>query len=535
MKKLSLCLMLLLAIVIPSFSVISFSSAEDVRHVTDKDFLIYLGSDSETGTKFWRYSRDPADPCWEGAGVYEMQLIGEVPKKVFLLDDKAAQSLIAKGIQIATSVCNERISKALPMTFEITLTPDDCQMKAWGFGTLSGDLRVEPELVHAKWDCKESKMLSYTNFALEEKQAKLEEEARKAKQEAYEKEQARLEEEARKANEEALKAAEDKNRSRREAAEKLFDEFSHKYGVEVWPNITELFANPFVYEGKCIGLASRFRQMTSATQGIFQTGLVQGVVVSGIPKGFFRAEADVLLAGRVLGTMEGVPHLKFIGAYFCKREDNCEEMGETIRGRESGGKPVQKLAREPRETKEGAPQGTKALLKPRSRKEIDDYLGKSEYAPTLARLDRDAIARFLVNNPKLRLAASIDNRESNRGFPVQDKDYRPYFLKADFTGDGSKDMAVCFVDEAVTPGIRDKQGHSRGQFVIVVFNRSSKGYSKPFVIEKEFPLEEGGLFYQTKSDGRGPSLLVQEKFETGAALCYQWKTDKYVMEETEGE
>ena len=103
------------------------------------------------------------------------------------------------------------------------------------------------------------------------------------------------------------------------------DEFASKNGIKTWLTIDELTGNPFVYEGKIIGVDVYFVKMVTATSGIFRPGGFYGakhIVVSKIPKGLFRtSDARIILAGKVLGNTESilpllgsvqVPHLKFI-------------------------------------------------------------------------------------------------------------------------------------------------------------------------------------------------------------------------------
>ena len=115
------------------------------------------------------------------------------------------------------------------------------------------------------------------------------------------------------------------------------DEFIKKNRVEEWPNISEFFANPFIYEGKIVALPVSFQEMQSATQGIFSDvrNPFQAFVVSDIPKGMFKISGTiVVLAGNVLGKTKlefplfglmQVPHLKFVGVHFCK-ENNCKDI-----------------------------------------------------------------------------------------------------------------------------------------------------------------------------------------------------------------
>jgi len=105
------------------------------------------------------------------------------------------------------------------------------------------------------------------------------------------------------------------------------EQFIKKYGVTAWPSTETLLVNPFMYEGKVIGITANFCEMTSATQAIFklrssETGpfavYSKPIIVSGIPRGLFTKEEVVELAGKVLGKKDGRTHLKFVGAYFYK-------------------------------------------------------------------------------------------------------------------------------------------------------------------------------------------------------------------------
>ena len=107
--------------------------------------------------------------------------------------------------------------------------------------------------------------------------------------------------------------------------ELMKQKFASKNGIKTWLTIDELIGNPFVYEGKIIGVDVYFVQMVTATSGIFRPGGFSGakhIVVSKIPKGLFKtSDARIILAGKVLGNTESivpllgsmqVPHLKFI-------------------------------------------------------------------------------------------------------------------------------------------------------------------------------------------------------------------------------
>ena len=123
----------------------------------------------------------------------------------------------------------------------------------------------------------------------------------------------------------------------KEKTYKQRDEFAKKNSVEEWPDTSELSANPFIYEGKIVALRVSFREMQTATQGIFAEVDSMGtlLIVSDIPKGMFKKSGTiVVLAGRVLGKTElqvpllglrQVPHLKFIGVHFCQHYD-CNDI-----------------------------------------------------------------------------------------------------------------------------------------------------------------------------------------------------------------
>ena len=105
--------------------------------------------------------------------------------------------------------------------------------------------------------------------------------------------------------------------------------FLKKHSVKEQPSQKALFANPFVYEGKVIGVTTCFYRMLSATKAMFCTRETNGstyVIVSDIPRGVFvKAGVSVLMAVQVLGNIDlptssnyVVPHLKFVGVHFNK-------------------------------------------------------------------------------------------------------------------------------------------------------------------------------------------------------------------------
>lgn len=111
---------------------------------------------------------------------------------------------------------------------------------------------------------------------------------------------------------------------------KRYNRFVRKNNVKEWPSIDALSANPFVYEGKTVGIILTFSKMLTATKGIFE----EEIVVSKIPKRTFTKRTRVILAGRVLGntavkTALGgevlLPYLKFVGVHFCK-DWTCSDL-----------------------------------------------------------------------------------------------------------------------------------------------------------------------------------------------------------------
>lgn len=124
----------------------------------------------------------------------------------------------------------------------------------------------------------------------------------------------------RKIEEEKRAKAEEKFNNKAKAN---YDNFNKKYKIQHWLTIDDLKVNPFIYEGKRVAIETTFEKMITAEKAIFG----DDVIASDIPKGLFSKQASIILAGKVLGN-EAVktpfggevllPHLKFIGAYFCE-------------------------------------------------------------------------------------------------------------------------------------------------------------------------------------------------------------------------
>lgn len=112
-------------------------------------------------------------------------------------------------------------------------------------------------------------------------------------------------------------------------------------GVKHFVTVTQLAANPFVYQGQVVAVYAVFQQMNSATEGVFSaTEFNDVLLVSALPPGrFTQARSMVMLAGRVMGKQEIklpvlgptlVPHLSFVGSAFCQKQ-NCADYSINLR------------------------------------------------------------------------------------------------------------------------------------------------------------------------------------------------------------
>lgn len=259
-------------------------ASEKVEVLSNNEFLFLLDSDPKTGSMFWIYSMNKNHKCWHYSGsIYK--IFGVIPNNISLLNNDVAQALIIKGAEIALNKCNSiKYGSA-----DISLVPQ-------GYRKVSSKThtKLEPLLVQAdvrggyqgnNWP-KITGLKNYVIEAEKKRLAKLEEERIKAK------------------------------------VKERFDDFVKKYRIQVWPTISSLSSNPFVHEGKVIGMELTFSRMTTATQGAFK----EGVIVSNIPKGLLTKKSKVVLAGRVLGNIAVKtplggevlrPHLSFVGVHFC--------------------------------------------------------------------------------------------------------------------------------------------------------------------------------------------------------------------------
>ena len=274
--------------------------ADHIRSLPGNSFLFLLGADSKTGVKFWSFSSNRSQKCWNSCGNGE--IYGEVPNTISLLDDSIVRSLVIMGSEMFFNNCKKLVEEGSLKWVTVNLIPTDYKVEARGGGPGSMlSIIFTPILVKGNVERKELKINSIKNYVAEAEQQRL--------KVAREKEQ------------------QDK---KRQEAKKTLDEFVSKNKVTTWLSVSALGANPFVYEGKIVAVNGIvFAQMLTATQGLFAGhGFMEGIVVSDIPKGLFTSEGTVvIIAGSVLGKTEtknplggtiSVPHLKFVGVHFCK-------------------------------------------------------------------------------------------------------------------------------------------------------------------------------------------------------------------------
>jgi hypothetical protein len=159
------------------------------------------------------------------------------------------------------------------------------------------------------------------------------EKVRREVEEARAREEAARVAEAQRARLEAERArlAEQQRQTNERAAASLaqYNEFVKRAGIQDWPSLDDLVANPFAYEGKTIGLWGSFSQMVARDRGIF----AGKVLLSSLPIDAVKNGAQTLVAGKVLGnefvdTPFGgkvpLPLLKFVDIYKCQ-QTNCED------------------------------------------------------------------------------------------------------------------------------------------------------------------------------------------------------------------
>jgi hypothetical protein len=290
------------------------SQANEVRRIQNKfpnwgsPFLVFMATDEETGTKFWRFSGKDNDPCWsspggipDGRSPGQSDIVGEVPNSVSLADDQKARAITLKAMKMAMNKCGLKKDQD---DFKIYLVAEGFEASADHLAVKYEPLLVEAHffrrMVGTTYGHFQLNTYNYRNYAKAKEQARLKGEQKvKAKEEAFKKQK----------------------------------EFVDRTGLKEWIFWNKLVANPFAYEGKTIGLLADFAEMRTATEGYFVMN-ENVLVASKIPKGKFTNNARVVLAGKVIGNIQAelpligkrmVPHLNFVDAYFCK-DQRCSDM-----------------------------------------------------------------------------------------------------------------------------------------------------------------------------------------------------------------
>lgn len=264
-------------------------------------YLISFKTDKKTGTVFWmdvghlrRFSCN--------------SLVGVIPKdksgEMFLMDE-VARSLILTGAEFFKEACKMG-------RLDIILVPHDYKIEK----TKYGRSKISPILVDTsvRFKGQQIEFAGHRNNVLNAHRKKLE-----------------LDRKQKEKEKKIIALKKDKEKKTIDS-KKIYSEFVNRSKIKSWPDKEELDINPFVYEGKVIGIVTTFEMMLSATKGIFDNGNI--ITSENIPKGIFRRKAKVVLAGRVLGKelikipIAGevlVPKLKFVDVYFCK-DKACNEM-----------------------------------------------------------------------------------------------------------------------------------------------------------------------------------------------------------------
>ena len=223
---------------------------------------------------------------------------GAVSPKIDLSDERTATKLVNMAIEFAKNQCQAsslvliRLRPRDPATF--TNLED-------GFPRyLAQILEYPSDTVKGQYHIKHNELI-ITNLPKELKDKQAAEEAQK-----------------RKLEEQRLA-----KQLKEELVYKNSADFISKNKIESWLDLGPLAANPFVYEGKIIGVKVEFTEMLTATRANFNNE----IIISDIPKGMFTQKTATVIAGKVLGKEHiknrfggktSLPHLQFKDVYFCK-------------------------------------------------------------------------------------------------------------------------------------------------------------------------------------------------------------------------
>jgi hypothetical protein len=244
---------------------------------------------------------------------------GDVTKDIDLGHPIVVEKILSMAEQFVWRECPAKA----PFSANVSLS--NVNVYLYQNNELAVRARSYPKMIGGVTHYDKTEWREFSNYVLKKRLAEVEAMRRAEEQKAIEARK-KIEEEKKRLEMEAKKAREDRERIE---IRKRYAEFVKKNGVQAWPSCEELSTNPFVFEGKTVAIVAYFERMLSATKGLFRIffsgGSSEAVAVSNIPKGLFRKEGQVVLAGRVLGRTEGILHLEFVGVYFCKNT-GCSDI-----------------------------------------------------------------------------------------------------------------------------------------------------------------------------------------------------------------
>jgi hypothetical protein len=226
---------------------------------------------------------------------------GDVPPHINLTPEATAVALLEKGKALGLRTCTTK-----PGGIGVDLYQGDTRMVGYYFHWSTGYSFIRGRGSFGEYYNKGASELAQE----QERQRQVEEAARR-------------EAEARRAREQQAAAQQE--------AQRLLAEFTQKNRITDWPNGQALQTNPFIYEGKVIGVLAHFERMISATSGVFYLppqgwGPGTSLVISDIPKGLLTTQVLTKVAATVEGlNADGVVQLKYRDLLVCG-DQACEKI-----------------------------------------------------------------------------------------------------------------------------------------------------------------------------------------------------------------
>jgi hypothetical protein len=278
----------------------------ELRNFGQREFL-HIPNINWPNATFWvRRSHNQRQKCDQYMDAPTRHFVLGIGGNFDQMDDAQVKAVLTSVAQFAHSYCWPTGAWG----FDITLVPENFTWDARGvFQPVHVTSLIIVSGSRTKPGTNEYTFQSYSHHARAEAQKAAIERGKQAQQAAIEKE--------------------------KQQVQNRIDRIDTEDGVQAWPGIEPLMANPFVYKGKVIAIAVTFQHMTSATDGVFDSG--KGVlVVSDIPEGLLVSPGRTIVVGVVLGQTEvGVPivgkmlapHLKYVDIFKCSTGDlPCKEV-----------------------------------------------------------------------------------------------------------------------------------------------------------------------------------------------------------------